>query len=167
MTRWGRYNRFECLFEAYFDPIHVLYEIFFVSLQRKKYGRILYNTKDRIMNTDFNVSQLWDKIKDYAKKVGRVGAKPVLTLYFVMTDEATPRSVKLTVGSALAYLVLPIDLISGKKHPILGKLDEASAIVLAYQKVKKQITPEIERKVEETLDKWFAEYTPYEEAAGE
>lgn len=119
------------------------------------------------MNTDFNASQLWDKIKDYAKKVGRVGAKPVLTLYFVMTDDATPRSVKLTVGSALAYLVLPIDLISGKKHPILGKLDEASAIVLAYQKVKKQITPEIERKVEETLDKWFAEYTPYEEAAVE
>lgn len=119
------------------------------------------------MNTDLNISLLWENIKNYAKKVGRVGAKPVLTLYYVMTDEATPRSVKLTVGSALAYLVLPIDLISGKKHPILGRLDEASAIVLAYQKVKKQITPEIERKVDETLDKWFAEYTPFEEVKGE
>lgn len=119
------------------------------------------------MNTNFNASLLWDKIKEYARKVGRVGARPVLLLYFVMTDEATPRSVKITVGSALAYLVLPIDLISGKKHPILGKVDEAAAIVLAYQKVKKHITPEIERKTDEVLDKWFAEYTPFEEVEGE
>lgn len=115
------------------------------------------------MNTNLNMSQLWDNIKTYAKKVGRVGARPVLLLYYVMTDEATSRSVKLTVGSALAYLVLPIDLVSGKKHPILGKLDEASAIVLAYQKVKEQITPEMERKADETLDKWFSDYTSFEE----
>lgn len=119
------------------------------------------------MSPDLNASLLWDKIKEYAKKIGRVGAKPVLLLYFVMTDEATPRSVKITVGSALAYLVLPIDLISGKKHPFLGKIDEAAAIVLAYQKVKKHITPEIERKTDETLDKWFAEYTRFEEVEGE
>lgn len=115
------------------------------------------------MNPDLNASQLWENIKNYAKKVGRVGARPVLLLYYVMKDGTTPRSVKLTVGSALAYLVLPIDLVSGKKHPVLGRLDEASAIVLAYQQVKKYITPEIERKTDETLDKWFAEYTPFEE----
>ena len=116
------------------------------------------------MKTDFNPSQLWDNIKTYAKKVGRVSARPAVLLYFVITDENTPRSDKLAVGSALAYLVLPIDLISGKKHPILGRLDEASAIVMAYQKVKNRITPEIERKADEVLDKWFADYTPFEEA---
>lgn len=115
------------------------------------------------MNADLNASQVWDKIKTYAKKVGRAGTTPVLLLYYVMTDEAAPRSVKLTVGSALAYLILPINLISAKKHPIMGRLDEASAILLAYQKVKKHITPEIEHKVEETLDKWFVEYTSFEE----
>lgn len=119
------------------------------------------------MNPDLNASQLWDNIKTYAKKVGRVGARPVLLLYYVMKDEATPRAVKLTVGSALAYLVLPIDLISGKKHPILGRADEAAAILLAYQKVKKNVTPEMERKADETLDRWFAEYTPFEEIEGE
>jgi len=114
------------------------------------------------MNPDLNTSQLWDNIKTYAKKVGRVGARPVLLLYYVMKDEATPRSVKLTVGSALAYLVLPVDIISSKEHPFLGRADEAAAIVLAYQQVKKHITPEIERKTDETLDKWFAEYSSYE-----
>lgn len=116
------------------------------------------------MKTDFNHSQLWNNIKTYAKKVGRVSARPAVLLYFVMTDENTPRSDKLAVGSALAYLVLPIDLISGKKHPILGRLDEASAIVMAYQKVKNRITPEIEHKADEVLDKWFPDYTPFEEA---
>lgn len=115
------------------------------------------------MKTDFSASQLWDSIKAYAKKAGRVGARPALLLYYVMTDESTPRSVKFTIGAALAYLVLPVDLISGKRRPIFGHLDEAAAIVLAYQKVKKHITPEIEHKADEVLDKWFAENTPFEE----
>lgn len=114
------------------------------------------------MNTNFNASQLWDTIKDYAKKVGRVGARPVLLLYFVMTDENTSRSVKLTIGSALAYVVLPVNLISLKKHPLTGWVDEAAAIAMVVDKVKKQITPEIERKADEVLDKWFPVDTPYE-----
>ena len=114
------------------------------------------------IKTDFNVSQLRENIKIYAKRVSRIGARPVLLLYYVMTDEATPRSVKITIGSALAYLVLPVDIISSKEHPFLGRVDEAAAIVLAYQKVRKYITPEIEHKTDATLDKWFAEYTPYQ-----
>ena len=116
------------------------------------------------MNTNFNASQLWEKIKEYAKKVGRVSARPVLLLYFVMTDDSTPRSVKFTIGAALAYLVLPVNLISAKKHPIMGRLDEASAIFIVYQKVKKHITPEMERKTDETLDKWFPEGASFETA---
>lgn len=116
------------------------------------------------MNTNFNATHLWDKIKEYAKKVGRVGARPVLLLYYVMTDEATPRSVKITVGAALAYLALPFDLISSKKHPILGRTDEAAAILLVYEKVKKHITPEMEKKADETLDKWFPNEAPFETA---
>ena len=114
------------------------------------------------MNTNFNASQLWDSIKEYAKKVGRIGARPVLLLYYVMTDEATPRSVKLTVGAALAYLVLPVNLISAKRHPLTGWVDEAAAVVVVYEKVKKYITPEMERTADETLDKWFPGNTPFE-----
>ena len=34
-------------------------------------------------------------------------------------------------------------------------MDEIAAIMLAYNKVKKHITPEIESEVENTLEKWF------------
>lgn len=119
------------------------------------------------MKSSINASQLWDNIKIYAKKVGRVSARPVLLLYFVMTSEETPRSVKLLIGSALAYLVLPINLISAKKHPLVGWIDEAASVAVVFQKVSKHITPEIERKTDEMLDKWFAEYTPYETVASD
>ena len=103
-----------------------------------------------------NSVPLWDGIKTYAKKAGRVAAKPVLQLYYVMTADSTPRSTKLLIGSALAYLVLPVNLISAKRHPILGRADEAAAIIVVYKKVSQYITPEIEQKTENQLDQWFS-----------
>lgn len=102
-------------------------------------------------------AKLWENIQTYAKKVGRVAAKPALQLYYVMTAEGTSKGTKILIGAALAYTVLPINLISKEDHPILGRADEAAALLIVYNKVKKNITPEIEQKTEETLDKWFAE----------
>ncbi len=118
------------------------------------------------MKTNINASSLWDSIKTYAMKAGRVAAKPVLHLYFVMTDDETPRSTKLLIGSALAYIVLPINLVSSKKHPGIGWIDEAASIAIVYQKVKKSITTKIEQETEEVLNKWFGEGAPKSPTAG-
>ena len=59
------------------------------------------------------------------------------------------------------YLVFPIDLISAKRLPIIGWIDEAFSLYVAYQKVNKNITPEIEHKTDALLDKWFPEHTSY------
>lgn len=91
----------------------------------------------------------------YAKRVGRTAARPVVILYFVLRDPATPKKDKYIVYGALAYLVLPVNLISAKKIPILGWADEAAAIVWAYKRVKNNVTPDIERQADELLDKWF------------
>ena len=66
------------------------------------------------------IPSLWDKIKNYSKKVGRVAARPVLLLYYVMKSDATPMKDKLTIFGALAYVVLPVDLLSAKRLPIIG-----------------------------------------------
>ena len=60
------------------------------------------------------------------------------------------------------YLVLPINLISIKRHPLLGGLDEIASIALAYNMIKKNITPAKEQEVDAILDKWFGGYTEYE-----
>ena len=101
---------------------------------------------------------LKDKLQEYAIKVGRISARPLLLLYFIMVSKDTPKSDKLMILSTLSYLVFPIDLISAKRLPVIGWIDEAFSLSVAYQKVSKNITPEIERKTDALLDKWFPEY---------
>lgn len=114
------------------------------------------------MSKLINYSLLWDKICEYATKAGRGTARPMLQLFFVLKSNDTPKSDKILIYSSIAYLVLPIDLISAKRLPIIGWLDEVVALTVAYQKMKRYITPEIERKVEDILDNLIPNTTAYE-----
>lgn len=100
---------------------------------------------------------LLERMKDLGKNAGRTSMRPVLSLYFVMKNPETPLSDKLLIGSALAYLVLPINLISVRRWPVVGWVDEMAAMMIAYKKVKRHITPEIESQVNNLLEKWFPE----------
>lgn len=104
---------------------------------------------------------LKDRLQEYAMKVGRISARPLLVLYFIMVSKDTPKSDKLMILSTISYLVFPIDFISAKRLPIIGWIDEAFSLSVVYQKVSKNITPEIERKTDALLDKWFPEYANY------
>ena len=109
-----------------------------------------------------NYQEVWDRIKDYAMKVGRVAVRPVLLLYYVMRSDDTPWKDKLTIFGALAYLVFPVDLLDSKRLPIIGWLDEITSLAVAIKGVSKYIIPEMEAKADKILDHWFPEYTKYE-----
>lgn len=100
-----------------------------------------------------DIKVLKDKLQEYTIKVGRISARPLLLLYFIMVSKEIPERDKLMILSTISYLVLPIDLISAKRLPVIGWIDEAFSLSVAYQKVKKSITPEIERKTDALLDK--------------
>lgn len=102
-----------------------------------------------------DTSLILENLGQYAKRVGRKVARPVVILYFVLCNPATPQKDKYVVYAALAYIVLPINLISSKKIPVLGWADEAGALAIAYKLVKNNITPAIEMQADELLDKWF------------
>lgn len=110
-----------------------------------------------------NYQKLWERIRDYAMKVGRVAVRPVLLLYYIMQSEGTLWKDKLTIFGALAYLVFPVDLLDAKRLPILGWLDEVTSLAVAIQRMSKYITPEMEVEVDSILDKWFPVYTEFEE----
>ena len=115
------------------------------------------------MNTSvINYTALWERIGDYARKAGRVTTRPVLILYYVMLSKHTPWKDKMMIFSTISYIVLPIDILDAKRLPIIGWFDEIASLSVTYQKVCKNVTPEIETKVDAILDKWFPEYTPYE-----
>ena len=124
---------------------------------------LLYNKIKMENTTNIDFSVIKDGIRNFAKKAGRVAARPVLLLYYVMKSDKTPRSDKLMILSTLAYLVVPIDIINAKRLPIIGWLDEAVSLSVAIQKMSQHITPEIERQTDDLLDHWFAEYTAFEE----
>lgn len=115
--------------------------------------------KDNIIN----YQELWDRIKEYAYKVGRVAVRPVLLLYYVMRSDETPWKDKLTIFGALAYLVFPVDLLDAKRLPIIGWLDEITSLAVAIQRMSKYITPEMEAKADSILDQWFPVYAEFEE----
>ena len=104
-----------------------------------------------------NADKLLASIKEYAKKAGRATTKTLLELYYVMVDPNTPRTDKLLIGAAIAYQILPKDLLPKSKFGLLGFLDNIAVLAFAYQKVKGAVTPEIETKVNATLEKWFGE----------
>ena len=110
-----------------------------------------------------NKKLLLEKLQEYAIKIGRMSSRPALLLYFVMTSKETPKSDKFLILSTLSYLILPVDIISAKRLPLIGWMDEAVSLTVAYQKVCKYITPSMERKADAILDRWFSTYTSYME----
>lgn len=108
-------------------------------------------------------SLMGGRISDYARKAGRVATRPMLLLFYVLKSKDTPWKDKILIFSTLSYIILPVDILNAKRLPIIGWFDEIASLSVTYQKVCRNITPEIEAKVDAILDKWFPEYTEFEE----
>ena len=110
-----------------------------------------------------NYQELWTRLSSFLKGIGRVSARPVLLLYYVMRSKDTPWKDKATIFGALSYLVLPVDILDAKRIPIIGWLDEITSLAVAIQRMSKYITPEMEAKADAVLDRWFPDNTEFEE----
>ena len=113
-----------------------------------------------ILNLDYN--SLWNNIGKWSRKAGRAATRPVLLMWYVMRSKNTPRADKLAIFGAIAYLILPIDILDSKRLPVIGWFDEVVSLAVLVHKMSKYITPEIEMQTDSQLDKWFPEYTEYE-----
>lgn len=120
-------------------------------------GKDINKQLEKLKSVDWKAksTDVFGKIGNYAKKAGRVATKPLLQLYYVLTVGETTTIEKALIVGAILYTVMPFSLISFKAHRILGALDEGLAVVYVIKKVQNKITPEINAKVEETLNAWF------------
>lgn len=120
-------------------------------------GRKIDSLLEKAKNIDWKEksNKLYEKLKPYARKVGRTAAKPLLQFYFVLSDDKTSTLDKALIYAAIIYTVSPASLIPSAVYRFLGVLDEGAAILFVYNKVKSKITPEINIKVNQTLDEWF------------
>lgn len=125
-------------------------------------GKDIRSLLEQVKKTDWHgkANDLMDKLKPYAFKVGRVAARPLLQFYYVMNDSRTTTLERVLIYAAIIYTVSPVSLIPSAIYKLLGVLDEGAAVLYVYRKIKDKITPEINAKVESTLDSWFG--TEYE-----
>ena len=106
------------------------------------------------------INALMDKLRPWALKAGRVATRPLLQFYYVMEDDKTSTLDRVLIYAAIIYTVLPMDLIPRAAYRFLGVLDDGVAMLYVYKRIKDNITPAINAKVEATLNEWFGvEYT--------
>lgn len=76
-----------------------------------------------------------------------------LVVYYALQSPALPRKDKAKIVAALAYLILPVDLIPDA-IPVVGIIDDA-AILWAIFKLLVAIDEEVKLKAREKVRQWF------------
>ena len=120
-------------------------------------GKDIKPLLEHVKNIDWRgkINALMDKLRPWALKAGRVATRPLLQFYYVMDDDNTSTLDRVLIYAAIIYTILPMDLIPSAIYKFLGILDDGVAILYVYKKIKDKITPEINAKVDETLNEWF------------
>ena len=120
-------------------------------------GKDITPLLNRVRNIDWRgkINAVMKKLRPWALKAGRAATRPMLQFYYVMDDENTSTLDRVLIYAAIIYTILPMDLIPSAIYKFLGILDDGVAILFVYKKIKDKITPEINAKVEDTLNEWF------------
>jgi uncharacterized membrane protein YkvA (DUF1232 family) len=83
--------------------------------------------------------RFWAKAKRFAAQLPF--AEDLVTAYYCAFDHATPLQVKVALVGALAYFILPYDLVPDML-PALGFADDAAVLATALRMVAAHIRPE-------------------------
>ena len=120
-------------------------------------GRDVQPLLDKVKSVDWRgkINSLIDKVRPWALKVGRATARPLLQCYYVLDDDNTSTLDRVLIYGAIIYTVVSKDLLPRSVYGVLGVLDDGAAMLYAYKKIKSKITPQINAKVEDTLNEWF------------
>ena len=103
--------------------------------------------------TTYNENSFWNKIKTVFKSAGREVIEKALWLYYAAQDPKVPLAAKTTIYTALAYVILPVDLIPDFLP--MGYTDDLGVLIAAVSTVSLYITEDVKQKANDTLRQWF------------
>ena len=120
-------------------------------------GKDVSSLLNKVKEVDWRskINALMDKLRPWALKAGRVATRPLLQFYYVMDDDETSTLDRVLIYAAIIYTIIPMDFVPSSIYKLLGVLDDGVAMLYVYKKIKDKITPEINAKVEDTLNEWF------------
>ncbi len=107
----------------------------------------------RVFGKNYSEPKLWDKLRKVARQAGKRVVSLVLTLFYVLASGDVSVKHKSLIIGALGYFILPFDLLPDMLVGI-GYADDLTALLTAYNAVKKNITPAITAQVESKLREW-------------
>lgn len=93
--------------------------------------------------------EFWPKFRAFAARLPF--AEDVAAAYFCATDSKTPFKVRGTLLAALAYFIMPIDLIPDFLA-ILGFTDDIAVLSAAFALVSQHVTDEHREKARDALE---------------
>ena len=105
----------------------------------------------------FNDPEMWEKLKNVAKKAGIKVVYSALVLYYLSRDPNVPKTEKLKIYGAVGYFILPTDLIPDTILA-LAVTDDLAPLARALSSVSANITPEVEQQAEAKLREWFGDF---------
>ena len=135
-------------------------------LAYKIMGKDVKPLLQRVKGIDWQgkINILMDKLRPWALKAGSAAARPLLQFYYVMDDNNTSTLDRVLIYAAIIYTIIPMDFLPRVLYKVLGVLDDGVAMLYVYKTIKDKITPQINAKVEDTLNQWFGvEYEVFED----
>ena len=92
----------------------------------------------------------WNFVVKTGKAVGEPILRKALELYYAMTRQDMPIDAKLKIMGALAYLVMPLDLIPDF-IPVVGWTDDAAALAFAYTSAQVYVDDLVKKEADDKL----------------
>lgn len=107
-------------------------------------------------HTDFKVRDLWWKLSKFAKSAGRELVEKALWLHYAAQRAETPTWAKSVIYGALAYFILPADVIPDV-IPASGYSDDLAVIAVAIGTVATFIDENVKHRASAKLQTWFGD----------
>ena len=111
------------------------------------------NTERYADPKNYTEAGLWKKLAKYAIDAGYEVVKMVLELYYTSKAKGTPMSIKTAIWGALAYFIVPIDVIPDIAPG--GYVDDGGVLAGALAAARAYMTVEAARRAKNKLTEWF------------
>ncbi len=105
----------------------------------------------------YTESGLWKKLAKYAIDAGSEVVKMVLELYYTSKAKGTPMPIKTVIWGALAYFIVPIDLVPDFSPG--GYVDDGGVLAGALAAAKAYMTVETAGQAKNKLSQLFGSFS--------
>ncbi|HVM83496.1 MAG TPA: YkvA family protein [Candidatus Binatia bacterium] len=96
-------------------------------------------------------SDFWRRLRRLLRRIPLIDR--TLAAYYCARDPETPLYARVALFGAIAYFIMPFDLIPDF-IPVVAHIDDAAVMLLALRMVGHKIKPEHHERARLTLDRW-------------